>query len=140
MNQRELARTARQQATALAGQLKIASNLMRLKVVGLAPTPGNTAKNGVAVALWDAAKQEGMLDVGKLPALGPDQDYQLWALDPQYSAPVSSGVFQVDPVTCTACITFKAAKPIKAGVRFAVSLERKGGEITPHARRSLLLS
>ena len=140
---RELAEATQQagnsakQMAALAGQLKVASNLMRLKIVALAPTPGNTAK-AVAVALWDAAKQEGMLDVSKLPALAPGQDYQLWALDPQYSAPVSSGVFQVDPVTCTACVTFKTAKPIKSGVRFAVSLERKGGDITPHGPILLL--
>jgi anti-sigma-K factor RskA len=128
--------SARQMAV-LAGQLKVASNLMRLKIVALSPTPSNTAK-AVAVALWDAAKQEGMLDISKLPPLAAGQDYQLWALDPQYSAPVSSGVFQVDPVTCTACVTFKTAKPIKSGVRFAVSLERKGGDITPHGPILLL--
>jgi anti-sigma-K factor RskA len=129
VDQRELA-DSRGQLASLSGQLKVANNLMRLKIVALTSAPGGAAK-GVAVVLWDAAKQEGMLDVSKLPALAAGKDYQLWALDPQYGAPVNSGVFQVDPVTCTACITFKTEKPINSGSRFAVSLERKGGVPSP---------
>jgi anti-sigma-K factor RskA len=119
------------QLASLSGQLRVANNLMRLKIVTLAVTPAMDAKMPPAVALWDSAKQEGMLDV-KLPALQPGKDYQLWALDSQYGAPVDSGVFQVDPVTCTACITFHTTKPIKLGAKFAISLERKGGMPSPH--------
>jgi anti-sigma-K factor RskA len=114
------------QLASLSGQLRVANNLMRLKIVTLEPMRASEAKMPPAVALWDSAKQEGMLDV-KLPALAANKDYQLWAIDPQYGAPVDSGVFQVDPVTCTACITFHPTKPIKVGTRFAISLERKGG-------------
>lgn len=118
------------QMASLTGQLKVANNLMRLKVVTLVPTGAGDPKMPPAVTLWDMAKQEGMLDV-KLPALEPGKDYQLWAIDSQYDSPVSSGVFQVDPVTCTACVTFKTDKPIKAGAKFAISLERKGGRPKP---------
>jgi anti-sigma-K factor RskA len=118
------------QLASLSGQLRVANNLMRLKIVTMVPTANGDSKMPPAVTLWDAAKQEGMLDV-KLPALEPGKDYQLWAIDPQYGAPVDSGVFQVDPVTCTACITFKTSKPIKVGAKFAISLERKGGVPAP---------
>jgi len=124
------ANTSLAQLATLRGQLKVSNNLMRLKIVTLVPTSAGDPKMPPAVTLWDAAKQEGMLDV-KLPALEPGKDYQLWAIDPQYSSPVSSGVFQVDPVTCVACVTFKTDKPIKVGAKFAISLERKGGRSTP---------
>ena len=62
-----------------------------------------------------------------LPPLAPDQDYQLWLIDPQYPIPVDGGVFTVDPATGEARVTFKADKPVKSVAKFAVSLERKGG-------------
>jgi anti-sigma-K factor RskA len=143
VSQREIADSRRQlddsgrQLADLADQLSVANNLMRLKAIPLGPTPGTEAK-AQAVALWDFAKQQGILEVMKLPALAPGKDYQLWAIDPQYGKPVSSGVFQVDPVTCTACISFKTGKAINAGSRFAVSLERKGGVPSPEGPIVLL--
>jgi anti-sigma-K factor RskA len=119
------------QLASLTGKLKVANNLMRLNIVTLVPTGAGDPKMPPAVTLWDSAKQEGMLDV-KLPALESEKVYQLWAIDSQYNnSPVSSGVFRVDPVTCTACIYFKPDKPIKVGAKFAISLERKGGVPKP---------
>jgi len=130
----KLAEASRQASSSLAqmasltGQLKVANNLMRLNVVTLVPTGAGDTKMPPAVTLWDPAKQEGMLDV-KLPALESDKVYQLWAIDSQYNnSPVSSGVFRVDPVTCTACIYFRPDKPIKVGAKFAISLEPGGAK------------
>jgi hypothetical protein len=69
-----------------------------------------------------------VLTVDKLPALGADQDYQLWVVDPQYANPVDGGVFTVDPQSGAArVISSPATSRWPRSPRFAVTLERKGG-------------
>lgn len=111
-------------------ELRSQDRLDELRIVTLNSVPGGPSPS-LAVVIWDASKQQGMLEVAKLPALGPNQDYQLWAMDPNESGPVDSGVFRVDPVTCQACVTFKARFPVKSIAKFAVSLERRGGAPKP---------
>lgn len=80
-----------------------------------------------AVAVWDPEGQEGLLQAEKLPPLRPDQDYQLWVVDPQYPNPVDGGVFAVDPSSGTARHAFKSRQRVDKVQAFAVTLERKGG-------------
>lgn len=101
-------------------------DLANLKVTALAPLLHNSPQ-ALAVAVWDPARQEGLLKVEKLPALQPSQNYQLWIVDPQYPNPVDGGVFTVDPGTGEARLVFRAKQPVATVSAFAVTLERKGG-------------
>jgi anti-sigma-K factor RskA len=79
----------------------------------------------IAVSLWDAKRQEGMLvgqDFAPLPA---DKDYQLWVFD--QGKPVAAGVLKVDGEGRT-WIVFKPDANIGSAEQFAVSIEKKGGE------------
>jgi anti-sigma-K factor RskA len=80
-----------------------------------------------AIAVWDPSHQEGLLQTENLPALRPDQHYQLWVVDPQYPNPVDGGVFVVDPASGCARYAFKSRQKVDKVQAFAVTLERKGG-------------
>lgn len=86
------------------------------------------APQAQAVAVWHPTRQTGILVVDHLPALPEDRDYQLWIFDPQQPAPVDGGVFQVNPDSGQAKHHFQATQPIGTATKFAVSLERKGGD------------
>jgi anti-sigma-K factor RskA len=116
--------------------LKKQNALADLKIDSLASLVANTP-DARAIAVWNPHTQEGILTVTKLPALADGKDYQLWVVDPQYPIPVDGGVFQVDPVTGEARVTFKPNKPVATVAKFAVSLERKGG--VPKAEGTMML-
>lgn len=118
------------QIAELSIKLKDQGDLAHYKISTLASMLGNTPA-AIAVAVWDPSREQGVLSVSKLPALATEKDYQLWVIDKQYPAPVSAGVFVVDPVSGEAHIVFKADKPVRSISKFAVSLERKGGVASP---------
>lgn len=118
------------QVAELTTKLTDEDDLARFKISTLASMLGNSP-SAVAVAVWDPAREKGVLSVSKLPALASEKDYQLWVIDKQYPAPVSAGVFVVDSATGEAHIVFKADKPVGSIAKFAVSLEPKGGSISP---------
>jgi len=125
-----------EQIAALERELKTQGDLANYKIATLASLLGNSPQ-ALAVAVWNPARQEGVLVVEKMPALAEDKDYQLWLVDPQYPIPVDGGVFTVNPATGEAHVTFKAGKPVKSVAKFAVSLERKGG--VPKAEGPMVL-
>jgi anti-sigma-K factor RskA len=125
----QLTESSRQVAE-LSTKLKDEGDLAHYKIATLASMLGNTPA-AVAVAVWDPSRERGVLAVSKLPALASEKDYQLWVIDKQYAAPVSAGVFAVDPVSGEAHIVFKTDKPVNSIAKFAVSLERKGGVAAP---------
>lgn len=127
---------ANKRLLAMETKAKSDANLANFKITTLASLLGNSPQ-ALAVAVWNPARQEGVLRVEKLPALAADKDYQLWVVDPQYPAPVNGGVFTVDPETGEARVNFKASKPIATVAKFAVSLERKGG--VPKAEGPMVL-
>jgi anti-sigma-K factor RskA len=118
------------QVAELSTKLKDQGDLAHFKIATLASMLGNTPA-AIAVAVWDPSREQGVLSVSKLPALASEKDYQLWVIDKQYPAPVSAGVFVVDPVSGEAHIVFKTDKPVRSIAKFAVSLERKGGVASP---------
>jgi hypothetical protein len=118
------------QIAELSAKLKDEGDIAHFKIATLASMLGNTPA-AIAVAVWDPSREQGVLSVSKLPALASQKDYQLWVIDKQYPAPVSAGVFVVDPVSGEAHILFKADKPVRSIAKFAVSLERKGGSPSP---------
>ena len=125
-----------QRSAELEARARHDADLANFKITTLASLLGNSPQ-ALAVAVWNPARQEGVLSVEKLPALAADKDYQLWLVDPQYPIPVDGGVFTVNPATGEARITFKADKPVKSVAKFAVSLERKGG--VPKAEGPMVL-
>ena len=98
----------------------------------------NDSPKAVAVSLWDNQRQSGVFVVQNLKPLPADRDYQLWVLDPQNPAPVSAGVFQVDPQG-NVRIQFKPDKKILTAGKFAVTLEPKGGLPAPTLKNLVLL-
>jgi len=110
----------------LTNDFKAQGDLANFKITTLASLLKNSPQ-AMAVAVWDPAKQEGVLKIEKLPALAANQDYQLWIVDPQYPNPVDGGVFTVEPASGAARVQFKSKQPVAAVNAFAVTLERKGG-------------
>jgi anti-sigma-K factor RskA len=106
-------------------QLQTQADLAQFKITTLASMLDNSPQ-ALAVAVWNPARQEGVLTVQKLPALAPDQDYQLWVVDPKYPNPVNGGVFTVDAAGL-ARVQFKPDQPVTSVAAFAVTRERKGG-------------
>lgn len=119
----------------LGRQLRSQEDLTRLKITALASLAGNTSE-AKAIAVWDPARETGLLTVEKLPALADNQDYQIWVVDPAYPIPVDGGVFKPD-ADGKAVLTFKGDKPIKTIAAFAISLEKKGG--VPKAEGPIVL-
>jgi anti-sigma-K factor RskA len=125
------------QVAELSTKLKDEGDIAHLKISTLASMLGNTPA-ALAVAVWDPTREQGVLEVSKLPALATEKDYQLWVIDAKYPSPVSAGVFVVDPVSGEAHIVFKTDKPVRSIAKFAVSLERKGGVPKPEGPIVLL--
>jgi len=118
-----------EQLAALDRQIKEEGDLAKFKISTLVSLAGNTPQ-ALAVAVWNPAKQEGVLTVDKLPAAAADRDYELWVIDPQKPHPVSGGVFVVG-ADGVARVQFRTEEPVAAIAKFAVSLEKKGGA-KPH--------
>jgi anti-sigma-K factor RskA len=117
---------ARQRIVQLNDELKTQGDLASLKITGLASMLKNLP-HAQAIAVWDPKKQEGILDVQKLPALAANEDYQIWVVDPQYPIPVDGGVFTVEPTSGASRVKFTAKQPVNVINAFAVTRERKGG-------------
>lgn len=86
---------------------------------------------------WDAAKQEGYLEVRGLKPNDPARrQYQLWIVDAGRPdrEPVDGGVFDVGP-DGTALVPVRAALPVRDAAAFAVTDEAAGGVVVsrqPH--------
>jgi anti-sigma-K factor RskA len=118
--------TLNERVAALGSRLQRETDLAHLRITALASLLKNSPQ-ALAVAVWHPDRQEGLLQVEKLPALATGQDYQLWVVDPQYPIPVDGGVFTVDPQTGEARIPFKSKLPIKNIAAYAITQEVKGG-------------
>lgn len=112
-------------ARAQMAEMQTRDELAQIKIAALASLLKN-APQAMAVVAWDGRDQRGILKTVNMPAPGPDQDYQLWIIDPGYKQPVSAGVF--NPATGE---KFQPVQPISKAGKFAVSLEKKGGSPAP---------
>ncbi|HKB90991.1 MAG TPA: anti-sigma factor [Opitutaceae bacterium] len=109
----------------LVAQLQQESDLARLKIATLTSLAGKSPQ-AQAVAVWDPTQQKGVLTVANLAAPRADQDYQLWVVDPQSKDPISAGLIPVN-ANGEGKTSFTPERRITAALKFAVSLERKGG-------------
>jgi anti-sigma-K factor RskA len=104
--------------------------LALLRQPGVAPVRLAAAKPGGTRAdvlvYWNKAKQTVMVEIESLPALGSDQQYQLWAL--VGGKPVDAGVLatNTDPATLQ-----QTNRAIAAAEQFAITIEKLGGSPTP---------
>jgi anti-sigma-K factor RskA len=112
--------------TAIESKARHDADFANFKISTLNSLLANSPQS-LAIAVWNPARQEGVLRVEKLPTINDTQDYQLWFIDPEYTTPINGGVFTVDPETGEARFIFKPSKPIHSVAKFAVSLEKKGG-------------
>jgi hypothetical protein len=125
-----LARDTPRELPLLQSEIDAPAGLANCQIALLSARRGETPPVQ-AIVVWNPNRAEGVLASAQLPAPGADQDYQLWALDPQSAEPVDGGVFAVDPPAGAARYRFKAASPLGAGTKFVVRLERKGGGKKP---------
>ena len=97
-----------------------------IQTVKLAPQ-GLAKPDTEVLASWDAERQQGLLNLSRLPLPAADKSYQLWIISadaPQQ--PVDVGVIISD----TARYEFRSPYPVKVAA-FAISLEPKGGSPAP---------
>ncbi len=113
------------QVADLQQMMKANDDLAQLKIATLVSLAGNSPE-ARAIAVWDPARQEGLVSIEKLPAAAAGRDYELWVIDPQKSQPVSAGVFVVG-ADGDARVEFTPEQPVAMAAKFAVSLEKKGG-------------
>jgi anti-sigma-K factor RskA len=121
----------------MVASLQETNRLANLRIAMLGSMLSDSPK-AVAVSLWDDKEQRGVFLVQNLKPLPADKDYQLWVIDPKYPTPVSAGVFQVD-AQGNVRLQFKANKLIESANKFAVTLEPKGGLLTPTLKNLVLM-
>lgn len=94
-----------------------------LKIKMDAASAGKTTNNE-ALVLWDTRTKDVYVMAKQLPQATANKQYQLWALVD--GVPVDAGL--LDP-NCTAVCKLKN---IQKAQGFAITLEAKGGSLTPH--------
>jgi anti-sigma-K factor RskA len=102
------------------------------KMVSLIGTPGSPESK--MLVAWNAKEQKVMIDLKsmKMPKNDQDHQYQLWALVD--GKPVDLGVFDAD----SELIGLKTMKSIGVAQTFAVTLEPRGGSISPTLEKMMV--
>ena len=120
------------EVTALRGEalaLRTRDAFSKMKIATLAAQNEAYAK-GVAIVVWDAEKQRGVIKLTNIPRAAAGKDYQLWVIDPKYPQPVSAGVVPVGD-DGLARVSFTPEHTIRSADKFAISIERAGGAPAP---------
>lgn len=94
--------------------------------------PTSPAPNSLATVYWNKSKEEVYLLVNNMPEPAAGKQYQLWALVD--GKPVDAGVF--DTNTETAIVKMKK---IPNAQGFAITLEKKGGTVSPTMEQMYVL-
>jgi anti-sigma-K factor RskA len=92
-----------------------------VKMPGVATSPAPTS---LATVYWNTESKEVYLLVNRLPAPVSDKQYQLWAIVDGH--PVDAGIIDMN-----SGVSFVKLKTIPKADAFAITLEKKGGSITP---------
>jgi anti-sigma-K factor RskA len=95
-----------------------------MAVVKMPSVPTSPSLNSLATVYWDTRSKDVYLLVNNLPRPAIDKQYQLWAMVD--GKPVDAGVFDVKDG-----ISFVKMKNIPQAQAFAITLEKKGGSISP---------
>lgn len=94
-----------------------------VEAIDLACTP--EYKESEAMVFWDKENGDIYVIANALKALGPDEQYQLWAMD--NGVPKSAGLLPNEFMDGTA---YKLGN-ISSSQAFAITIEKKGGAISP---------
>jgi anti-sigma-K factor RskA len=100
-------------------QMILDTNMKTVILKGMPISPESSA-----LVFWKKDSKEVFIDVKSLPAPPSDMQYQLWALE--NGVMVDAGVFEVPD-----SLKFQKLKIIKDAKAFAVTLEKRGGSISP---------
>jgi anti-sigma-K factor RskA len=129
---------AQTQIVALTARMQREGDLAQMKISTLASLLGNTPQ-AQAVAVWNPARQEGVISLAKLPLAGADKDYELWVIpEGKGATPIAAGLVSI-AADGSGRSVFRADKPVAAVAKFAVTLEPKGGGPAP-AGKAVLVS
>lgn len=102
-----------------------ALGLMNDPVMAIVKMPGVPARpSSLATVYWNTESKDVYLLVNQLPKPDAEKQYQLWAIVD--GKPVDAGVFNLQEG-----ISFVKLKTIPKAEAFAITLEKKGGSITP---------
>lgn len=104
-----------------------AMNMMKdpmMAVVKMPAIPNGPDSSSLTTVYWDTRTKDVFLDVNKLPAPGPGQQYQLWAMVD--GKPVNAGVFEMKEGP-----GMMKMKNIPRAEAFAITLEKEGGSPVP---------
>jgi anti-sigma-K factor RskA len=88
-----------------------------------------TYEKALAVVIFDAQQQRGLVKVDGFPKAAAGKDYQLWVI-PTGGNPVSAGLVPVGN-DGLARVSFKPTQPVKSIDAFAISVEPTGGSAQP---------
>jgi anti-sigma-K factor RskA len=104
-----------------------ALNLMKNPLMAIVKLPGlptSPAPSSMATVYWNTESKDVYLLVNQLPRPVSDKQYQLWAIVD--GKPVDAGIFDMDGGP-----SFVKLKTIQKAEAFAITLEKKGGSLTP---------
>jgi anti-sigma-K factor RskA len=95
-----------------------------MAIVKMAGSPNSPAPSSMATVYWNTESKDVYLLVNQLPKPVTDKQYQLWAIVD--GKPVDAGIFDMDEG-----VSFVKLKTIPKAEAFAITLEKKGGSVTP---------
>jgi anti-sigma-K factor RskA len=95
-----------------------------MAVVKMSGIPTSPAPSSLATVYWNTKSKEVYLLVNQLPTPVADKQYQLWAIVDGH--PVDAGIIDMN-----SGVSFVKLKTIPKAEAFAITLEKKGGSITP---------
>jgi anti-sigma-K factor RskA len=112
-------------------------NVIRDRDMLVVPMPGSNVptspnKSSLATVYWNQRTRDVYLLVNNMPVPASDKQYQLWALVD--GKPVDAGVFDASDPTA-----FIRLKNIPNAQGFAVTLEKKGGAVSPTMEQMYVL-
>ena len=93
----------------------------------------DSTKHYMARVYWNRETHDAFIDVLSLPKPDPGKQYQLWAL--AGGKPIDAGVFEMDSID-----GMQRVKSILSADAWAVTLEPKGGSVSPTLTQMYLLS
>ncbi|MFM9943865.1 MAG: anti-sigma factor domain-containing protein [Bacteroidia bacterium] len=116
--------------SALENKLEVIQNpdIKPVVIKGLALMP-----NGLATIYWNPKNSEVYINANTLPQTPEAEQYQLWAIVD--GKPVDAGVFE----TKEALKGMVKMKNIAGASAFAVTIEKKGGSLTPTLEKMVLM-
>lgn len=106
--------------------------LSRIRIAALQSQVEAYARTS-AIVVWNPDRKNGVLQFERLPVLPPNEDYQMWVIDPKQPQPVSAGLVPKSTKE-EHRVAFSPTKPVGGTPKFAVSIEPAGGSTAPRGQ------